>query len=36
MNDYKNKALLLLQEFPESEYKKSLETMIEFVVARKI
>ena len=36
MNGYKHKALALLQDFPDSEYKKSLETMIDYVVARKI
>ena len=36
MNGYKQKALALLQDFPDSEYKKSLETMIDYVVARKI
>jgi octaprenyl-diphosphate synthase len=36
MNDYKNKALAILKDFPESEYKRSLETMIDYVVERKI
>ena len=36
MNDYKKKALVILKDFPESEYKNSLETMIEYVVERKI
>jgi octaprenyl-diphosphate synthase len=36
MNDYKNKALAILKDFPESEYKKSLETMIDYVVERKV
>jgi octaprenyl-diphosphate synthase len=36
MNDYKKKALAILKDFPESEYKNSLETMIEYVVERKI
>jgi octaprenyl-diphosphate synthase len=36
MNDYKNKAIAILENFTESEYKKSLLAMIEYVVARKI
>ncbi|MGJ8743777.1 polyprenyl synthetase family protein [Polaribacter sp.] len=36
MNDYKNKALAILDNYPESAYKKSLLTMIEYVVQRKI
>ena len=36
MNDYKNKALVILKDFPESEYKSSLQTMIDYVVERKI
>ena len=36
MNDYKNKALAILKDFPESKYKKSLETMIDYVVERKV
>jgi octaprenyl-diphosphate synthase len=36
MNDYKNKALVILKDFPESEYKRSLEAMIAYVVERKI
>ncbi|MDX6746504.1 polyprenyl synthetase family protein [Polaribacter sp. PL03] len=36
MNDYKNKALAILGDFPESEYKNSLITMIDYVVERKI
>jgi octaprenyl-diphosphate synthase len=36
MNDYKNKALAILKDFPESEYKKSLEIMIDYVVERKV
>jgi octaprenyl-diphosphate synthase len=35
MNDYKKKALVILEDFQESEYKNSLETMIEYVVERK-
>ncbi len=36
MNDYKNKAIAILENFPPSEYKKSLLTMIDYVVERKI
>jgi len=36
MNDYKNKALAILEDFPGSEYKSSLVTMIDYVVERKI
>ncbi|AUC20964.1 MULTISPECIES: polyprenyl synthetase family protein [Polaribacter] len=36
MNDYKNKALAILENYPESEYKSSLLTMIDYVVKRKI
>jgi octaprenyl-diphosphate synthase len=36
MNDYKNKALAILEDFPASEYKTSLVTMIDYVVERKI
>ncbi len=36
MNDYKNKALAILENYPESPYKASLTEMIEYVVARKI
>ncbi|MFK8060319.1 MAG: polyprenyl synthetase family protein [Polaribacter sp.] len=36
MNGYKNKALAILENFPESEYKNSLHTMINYVVERKI
>ncbi|TXD48022.1 polyprenyl synthetase family protein [Polaribacter sp. IC073] len=36
MNDYKDKALSILEDFPESEYKRSLKTMIDYVVERKI
>lgn len=36
MHDYKNKALAILDNFPESEYKSSLEQMIGYVVERKI
>ncbi|MCG1036158.1 polyprenyl synthetase family protein [Polaribacter sargassicola] len=36
MNDYKNKAIEILGNFPESEYKSSLLTMIDYVVERKI
>ena len=36
MYDYRNKALDLLEEFPDSPYKKSLVQMIDYVVERKI
>ncbi|OAD45742.1 polyprenyl synthetase family protein [Polaribacter atrinae] len=36
MNDYKNKALAILEDFPTSPYKDSLLTMIDYVVERKI
>lgn len=36
MNGYKNKAIAILDNYPNSEYKKSLLTMIEYVVARKL
>ena len=36
MNDYKNKALAILKDFPESEYKSSLLEMINYVVERDI
>lgn len=36
MNDYKKKAFTILDNYPESEYKKSLLFMIDYVVERKI
>jgi octaprenyl-diphosphate synthase len=36
MNDYKNKALSILENYPTSPYKKSLLQMIDYVVERKI
>ena len=36
MHDYKNKAIEILNGFPDSEYKSSLLTMIDYVVERKI
>ena len=36
MNEYKNKALGILEQFPDSPYKNSLKTMIDYVVERKI
>ena len=36
MHDYKNKALAILDSFPDSKYKESLLTMIDYVVERKI
>jgi octaprenyl-diphosphate synthase len=36
MHDYKNKALAILDNYQDSEYKKSLVKMIDYVVERKI
>jgi octaprenyl-diphosphate synthase len=36
MNDYKNKALAILNDYPDSPYKKSLLQMIDYVVERKV
>ena len=36
MNDYKNKAIAILENYPKSKYKSSLLTMIDYVVERKI
>jgi octaprenyl-diphosphate synthase len=36
MEDYKNKALAILENYPESPYKSSLLQMIDYVVERKI
>ena len=36
MNNYKNRALAILENFPESPYKNSLLQMIDYVVERKI
>lgn len=36
MHDYKNKALAILDNYPDSEYKTSLVKMIDYVVERKI
>jgi len=36
MHDYKNKALAILNTYPDSAYKKSLQEMIDYVVERKI
>lgn len=35
MHEYKNLALDILKTYPDSEYKESLETMIDYVVERK-
>ncbi|MDO3693934.1 polyprenyl synthetase family protein [Wenyingzhuangia sp. chi5] len=35
MHDYKNKALDILNTYPDTEYKESLLTMIDYVVERK-
>ena len=36
MNDYKNRALTILENYPSSPYKDSLIQMIDYVVERKI
>lgn len=36
MNDYRNKALAILENYPKSDYKDSLLKMIDYVVERKI
>ena len=36
MNDYKNRALTILENYPSSPYKDSLTQMIDYVVERKI
>ncbi|AUC16109.1 polyprenyl synthetase [Tenacibaculum sp. SZ-18] len=36
MHKYKNRALAILENYPDSEYKRSLHQMIEYVVERKI
>ncbi|ARV06519.1 polyprenyl synthetase [Polaribacter sp. SA4-10] len=36
MYDYKKRAIAILENYPDSEYKKSLLAMIEYVVERKI
>ena len=36
MNDYKDRALNILVNYPDSEYKASLLKMIDYVVERKI
>ncbi|MFN0728134.1 polyprenyl synthetase family protein [Polaribacter gochangensis] len=36
MNDYKNRALTILENYPKSPYKDSLIQMIDYVVERKI
>ena len=36
MNDYKTKALTILENFQDSDYKTSLIKMIDYVVERKI
>ena len=36
MNDYKKKAIAILENYPSSEYKNSLITMIDYVVEREI
>jgi octaprenyl-diphosphate synthase len=36
MNDYKNRAIGILENYPPSEYKTSLIKMIDYVVEREI
>jgi len=36
MHSYTNKAIAILENYPDSTYKSSLEQMIAYVVARKI
>ena len=36
MNDYKNRALTILENYPDSPYKDSLLQMIDYVVERKV
>ncbi len=36
MKDYQEKALQILEKYPESEYKKSLIMMVDYVINRKI
>ena len=36
MNEFQNKALEILASYPESEYKKSLTVMVNYVIDRKI
>ena len=35
MNDYKNKALIALNKFPDNEARKSLERLLVYVIERK-
>ena len=36
MEDYRSKAIDLLQEFPKNEYRDALELMVNFVIERDI
>ena len=36
MNDYRDEALRILHEFPESDSRRSVEQLIEFTISRKI
>ena len=36
MNDYQCQALEILNTYPDSEYKASLTTMVNYVIERKI
>jgi octaprenyl-diphosphate synthase len=35
LNDFKNRALTILKEFPENDARKSLEALVEYVISRK-
>ncbi|GAK88669.1 octaprenyl diphosphate synthase [Nonlabens ulvanivorans] len=35
MYDYRDKAMVILNTYPDSEYKQSLELMVEYVIDRK-
>ena len=35
MKDYQNEALYILQKYPESDYRNSLELMVNYVIDRK-
>ena len=35
MHQYKDEALSILSEYPDSDYKSSLELMVDYVIDRK-
>ena len=35
MKEFQNKAFLILQNYPDSEFRKSLEIMVNYVIERK-